>query len=154
MAVGRKLVMGNAFKKEAMNWGTKKQNTTQETCFYLTGLLITPSKTESSPEVLVLYRSKQQTLATAQIVPEKLRFDIQTDTFSSFIDSRGLAWSVNFSSKELSQQFSMNLALAKFRSSKETLSQNLRPGIKDTPDVVEKYDSAEFRVFYFNKTVT
>ena len=86
-------------------------------------------------------------------MPEKLRFDIQTDTFSSFIDSRGLAWSVNFSSKDLSEQFSMNLALAKFRSSKETLSQNLSPGIKDSPDVVERKDSAEFRVFFY-KTVT
>ena len=112
-----------------------------------TGLLITPSKNETSPEVLVLYRSKQQTLATALIVPQTLQFDIQSDTFSSFIDSRGLAWSVNFSSTDLSEHFSSNLALAKFRSSKEMLFQNLRPGIKDSLEIVEKNDSAEFQAF-------
>ena len=108
------------------------------------GLIITPTKNES--EVLVLYRSKQQTLASVQISTENFRFDVQTETFSSFVDARGLAWSVNFASAESSELFSMNLARAKFRSSKTMTVQNLSPGQKDSPVILSKGDSCDFEL--------
>ena len=115
------------------------------------GLIITPTKADSGLDILVLYRSKQQTLASAQILPQKFRFDVLSDTFSSFVDARSLTiWSVQFGAAETSEIFSANLALAKYRSSKSLTLQILSPGRKEDNDVIKCGECVEFEASIWN----
>ena len=85
-------------------------------------------------------------MATVQVASQSFRFEARTDTVSSFVDARGLAWSVNFPSAESSELFSVHVALAKFRTNRKWIGQLLNPGGKETGTLLTSDDQAGFEI--------
>ena len=94
------------------------------------GVTIAPAKSDEGhgQHLLVLYRSKQETLATVPI-GDKLSFDCQSATYGTFPDAQGKTWAVNFPSTEALETFATRLAVIKFKHgcSGATVLQSLPP---------------------------
>jgi hypothetical protein len=75
------------------------------------GLIITPTKSESNTDLLVLYRSREQTLASVPISPENFRFEVTSESVAAFVDSRGLAWDRFYKNTISAKTFRINFNL-------------------------------------------